>query len=208
MKHTMYIAGKISGLPYRRTWLKFYLREQMLRLFGFYPLNPMRLVPNNISYKEQMEICLDIVPNADCIYLSHNWRRSSGVIRELNNYIDTNKTSIHTLFSVITKQPKIMQLHDSPTLDDMSVKKSSLGVNLSKALEQSDSAPYFDRLEQGKNPQSSKFAIKAFFVAITALFFACIFLYAAMVRIEDYQQQIKINDSIQKTNPSYTSECK
>jgi|ERR1035441_1565056 hypothetical protein len=92
---TIYIAGKITGLPFRRTYLKFLLREIMLLFYGFKPTNPMRDVPNDWEYGQQMSMCLYLVHENDCIYLSHNWRNSPGAKKELKTYIDRGKTEIY-----------------------------------------------------------------------------------------------------------------
>ena len=86
MKHakkTIYIAGKVTGLPYRRTWLKFWLREKFLQWHGFNTINPMREIPRSYSWQDAMYSCLLLVSHCDCIYIAHNWRRSKGAYREV-----------------------------------------------------------------------------------------------------------------------------
>lgn len=82
-KKTIYIAGKITGLPYRRTWLKFWLREMMLRWHGFNVVNPMCEIPKHWSWQDAISACLILVERCDCIYVAHNWRESKGAYREL-----------------------------------------------------------------------------------------------------------------------------
>lgn len=92
---TIYIAGKISGLPFRRTYLKFLLREIMLKILGYAPMNPMRLIGNDWGYNEQVAYGCTLASWADCIYLSHNWKNSPGAKEELKAYIFTGKTEIY-----------------------------------------------------------------------------------------------------------------
>lgn len=92
---TIYIAGKISGLPFRRTYVKFFLREIMLFIMGYKPINPMREVPNDWPYQDQIEAGIINASRADCIYLSHNWRNSPGAIKELEAYIYYGNTEIY-----------------------------------------------------------------------------------------------------------------
>lgn len=94
MKKTIYIAGKISGLPYKRTYLKFLCREIWLLFMGFDPINPMREIPNHWTWERQVERGKQIACDCDCIYLSHNWRRSKGAYRELRAYRQTGKNLV------------------------------------------------------------------------------------------------------------------
>ena len=95
MTKTIYIAGKISGLNYTATFLKFWLREKLLWCSGFRPINPMRIVPKSWPYEKQMDLCLDLVALSDCIYLSDNWRNSDGARRELAHHFCVGKNSIY-----------------------------------------------------------------------------------------------------------------
>jgi hypothetical protein len=94
MKRTIYIAGKISGLPYKRTYYKFLLREMFLLFMGFEPINPMRTIPKDQTWFEQVEMGKQLAIQSDCIYLSHNWNRSKGAYRELLAYLRTGKDKV------------------------------------------------------------------------------------------------------------------
>lgn len=87
MRETIYIAGKISGLPYWRTYFKFLLREIMLWICGYDPINPMRVIPKDWEYHQQVQYGIHLAIGADCIYLAHNWRNSKGAYRELRAYM-------------------------------------------------------------------------------------------------------------------------
>jgi hypothetical protein len=94
MKKTIYIAGKISGLPYKRTYYKFLLRELYLWFMGFNPVNPMREIPKDWTWHQQVEEGKNLAIECDCIYLSHNWRDSKGAYRELLAYLRAGKKLI------------------------------------------------------------------------------------------------------------------
>ena len=98
---TMYIAGKISGLPYHRTYLKFLLREIMIWFWGYKPVNPMREISKDWNYEDQVRYGCILAIWSDCIYLSHNWRRSHGAYRELRSYLRSGQKEI-----VYFKMPK------------------------------------------------------------------------------------------------------
>lgn len=94
MRETIYIAGKISGLPYWRTYLKFALRWLMLWVLGYKPVNPMFEIPKKWSYNSQVSWGKYLAMECDHIYLAHNWRRSPGAFRELRAYLRTGKKKI------------------------------------------------------------------------------------------------------------------
>lgn len=91
---TVYIAGKISGLPYRRTYLKFLFIEIVLVLSGYDPINPMREIPQDWTWEQQVEKGKYLATEADAIYLISNWRNSKGAYRELLAYMRTGKRTI------------------------------------------------------------------------------------------------------------------
>ena len=93
-KGTVYIAAKISGLPYWTTYYHFMLREIRLKLLGYKTINPMRCVPKHLSYDEQMSICLLLVKCASTIYIGSNWNDSKGAKKELREYLRTGKNEV------------------------------------------------------------------------------------------------------------------
>jgi hypothetical protein len=78
----VYIAGKITGLPIPIYSSRFNCAEDALRAHGYRTLNPIRIVPQDLDYEDQMEICLKLVQVADIIYMLENWEQSNGAKRE------------------------------------------------------------------------------------------------------------------------------
>lgn len=75
-KLTIYIAGKMTGLPDLGRE-KFNAAEQDLRLLGYNVLNPACL-PVGLPSEKYLPICLAMLEQADAIYLLNNWKDSPG----------------------------------------------------------------------------------------------------------------------------------
>jgi hypothetical protein len=78
MSKKVYIAGKISGLEVADYMKRFGDVEESLANEGHIVLNPLRIVPQNLEYNDQIAICLRLVEIADFIYMLDNWRESRG----------------------------------------------------------------------------------------------------------------------------------
>ncbi len=76
MQKTIYIAGKMAGLPDhgRRHFRE---AEKRLREAGYIVLNPAAL-PDGMSADKYMPICLAMLEAADAIYMLVGWRDSLG----------------------------------------------------------------------------------------------------------------------------------
>lgn len=81
-RETVYIAGKVTGLPYLDALTKFVKAEAQLVQAGYAVINPMYLVHKDTDWKQAMRICLSILPHADHIFLLHDWNESEGAMWE------------------------------------------------------------------------------------------------------------------------------
>ena len=72
----IYIAGPMTGLPHFNR-PAFHEASLLLVSQGHISLNPATL-PDGLSEKEYMDICLSMLRCADAIYLLDGWKLSAG----------------------------------------------------------------------------------------------------------------------------------
>lgn len=75
---TVYVSGKITGLPYNEAYKKFAQDEECLLQLGYKVLNPMRFCRMGWSWRRSMTKCVWKLLFADYIYLQRDWRNSRG----------------------------------------------------------------------------------------------------------------------------------
>lgn len=76
----VYIAGPMSGLPdFNRA--AFNHAHVFLGARGYVVLNPA-LLPDRLTQKEYMDICLAMIRCADAIYMLEGWEHSAGARAE------------------------------------------------------------------------------------------------------------------------------
>lgn len=80
----VYIAGKVTGLPYDEVVAKFSKAEAKLKAKGCEVVNPIKLCPKDMDWDKCMEICIDALENCDYIYLLPDWKDSRGARREFD----------------------------------------------------------------------------------------------------------------------------
>lgn len=74
----IYIAGKVSGLPYDVSYRNFMLAEIKLINRGE-TVNPMRICKAHWSWLRCMIVCVwNLTMKCDRIYLLNNWHKSKG----------------------------------------------------------------------------------------------------------------------------------
>ena len=85
LRYKVYIAGKVSDLPYAETYQKFLAIEQMLINLGQTVVNPMKLVPEGCDWHSAMRICIPEMYKCTAIYLLPDWHQSTGANIEYYN---------------------------------------------------------------------------------------------------------------------------
>ena len=77
-KPVIYVAGKITGLPYNEVQIKFKTAQNMLEREGFKVLNPCEFMPIDENWHTAMRKASSLLNMADHIYLLPDWRESEG----------------------------------------------------------------------------------------------------------------------------------
>lgn len=80
----VYIAGKVTGLPYDEVVAKFSKAEAEIKAKGYEVVNPMNLCPKDMDWSECMKICIKALDDCDYIYLLPDWKKSRGARREFD----------------------------------------------------------------------------------------------------------------------------
>ena len=75
----VYIAGKVTGMPYIPTYYKFQKREKELQDLGYSVFNPMKKCSQSWSYFRCMCVCIfNLLFRCDKISLLDDWQDSRG----------------------------------------------------------------------------------------------------------------------------------
>ncbi len=82
VRYKIYIAGKVTGLPYRETFNKFLAAEELLKSLGQEVINPMRIVPPNDTWQNAMRLCMASLCKCNAIYLLDDFKESRGAMIE------------------------------------------------------------------------------------------------------------------------------
>lgn len=79
----VYIAGKVTGLPYDQVKQKFKIKQLELEAKDFFVLNPVDIVGDgDCDWQEAMRISVMMLANADYICLLPDWHLSEGASLE------------------------------------------------------------------------------------------------------------------------------
>lgn len=91
MKQTIYIAGKVTGLPAEPTAAKFWEMQQQIEAKGHIAVNPITLVNNpDASWDDAMRICLEALSQCDGVIFLPCAVDSPGAQVELETAISLN----------------------------------------------------------------------------------------------------------------------
>jgi len=82
MNKKIYIAGKVSGLPYEETLLKFTSYHLELMNQGHLPVVPLHLCNKDDAWHIAMRKCIAELCTCDEIHLLPDWRDSPGAMME------------------------------------------------------------------------------------------------------------------------------
>lgn len=74
----IYIAGKVTGLPYAETSMKFGKYEKTLRDQGHEPIVPLNIVNRTDDWPTAMKKCIAALVTCDEIHFLHDWYNSIG----------------------------------------------------------------------------------------------------------------------------------
>ena len=80
---TIYIAGKVTGLPVDEARNSFDKVTKYFNLKGYTVINPMELIDDpKTAWNTAMKICIAELVKVDAVYLMDNWKDSEGATFE------------------------------------------------------------------------------------------------------------------------------
>lgn len=80
----VYIAGKVTGLPYKQVYAKFKTMQTKLEAMGFEVVNPCEITAADSPWNGAMRTCIKALMECDCICLLPCWGFSKGATVERN----------------------------------------------------------------------------------------------------------------------------
>jgi len=92
---SIYVAGKVTGLPYNQVVEKFKHACSFIKSMGYEPINPLDFVPNKeATWDEAKPYLMPHIKRAHAIYLINDWSQSDGAKQELIEFINDKKVII------------------------------------------------------------------------------------------------------------------
>lgn len=111
MKKTVYIAGKVSGLPEKEVADKFNSYQQELENLGYKVVNPVQVVNNpNADWKEAMKLCITALVQCDVALFLEDYPQSKGALLEFDI---CRKLEIKRYFSI-----DVLSQKEKPNTDE------------------------------------------------------------------------------------------
>lgn len=118
LRYKVYIAGKVTGLPYKETFQKFLAIEEMLKMLGQEVVNPMRIVPQGSDWESAMRLCIPALYGCNAFYTLPDWKESRGATIEYFNANAMGFTRINdAMISEIRHRLRAIENH-FPKLQD------------------------------------------------------------------------------------------
>jgi len=74
----IYIAGKVSGIPYEQALANFNKAEEFLYSRGDNPVNPTKHCDVSWSWRKCMQTVIPLLCECDGIYMLKGWKASHG----------------------------------------------------------------------------------------------------------------------------------
>lgn len=106
MTESVYIAGKITGLPYNQVVHDFNWWHAKLNDLGYIVYNPVVFVPQHTSWQKAMQLCLPVLTKATKALFLPNWHNSYGASIEMEQCIKQNKPLLSRGFVIQQWQEK------------------------------------------------------------------------------------------------------
>jgi hypothetical protein len=75
---TVYISGRVTGLPREGVEAKFNTAGALLHANGQNPINPLKAVPGGRTQREAMQKLLPLLLDCDAILMLEDWEHSAG----------------------------------------------------------------------------------------------------------------------------------
>jgi hypothetical protein len=86
-KPVIYIAGKVTGLPYEQVKQKFAEAKALMELANYAVLNPLDFIAPDADWKEAMRMAIPLLCMADRVFLLKDWRDSEGAVWEFETAV-------------------------------------------------------------------------------------------------------------------------
>ncbi len=101
MKKTIYIAGKVTGLPQKEVTEKFSYVQMNLERFGFKVVNPIEVVGDwNTTWDVAMKKCIKALVDCDAVYLMDCHTDSVGAMIELQLAVNLKIPCVNNIFKL------------------------------------------------------------------------------------------------------------
>jgi hypothetical protein len=96
---TLFLSGRVSGLPYWWVYIKFLFWDFILSMLAFHVWNPTRQIHKDTMWDDALRICLENLHDQDYIFLIPGFRKSGGAMVERYEAIKQNKRFVSFWFN-------------------------------------------------------------------------------------------------------------